>query len=155
FLLLDYWPLGRWPATPARRLLREKLPLFALVLAACVVTFRAQLQGQYMAPLEAFPLTARLGNALLAYVGYLGKMLWPLHLAVYYPPPGSRVSVVSALGAGLLLVAITGGVLGPGRRWPYLAVGWLWYLGTLVPVIGLVQVGSQALADRYTYIPLI
>jgi tetratricopeptide (TPR) repeat protein len=174
-LLLDYWPLRRWrrasepapapagatsslslpPPASFSYLIIEKLPLFALVLASCLVTFRAQLQGQAVARLEAFPLTARVGNALLAYVGYLGKMFWPMHLAVYYPHPGPSVSGARVLGAGLLLVILTVLVLGPGRRWPYLAVGWLWYLGTLVPVIGLVQVGSQGMADRYTYVPLI
>jgi tetratricopeptide (TPR) repeat protein len=154
-LLLDYWPLRRWPDCSLRHLLLEKAPLFVLVLASCVVTYLAQLRGQAVAPLEAFPLAARLENALLAYTGYLGKMLWPTHLAVYYPHPRQDVSGARALGAGLFLVVITVLVLGPGRRRPYLAVGWLWYLGTLVPVIGLVQVGGQAMADRYTYVPLI
>jgi tetratricopeptide (TPR) repeat protein len=171
-LLLDYWPLRRWrpgwgqvappaaglavpPAIPLRRLLLEKLPLFALVLASCVVTYRAQFSVQAVAPLEAFPLSARLGNAVLAYVSYLAKTFSPFHLAVYYPHPGADVPVLPVLGAGLLLAALTVLVLGPGRRRPYLAVGWLWYLGTLVPVIGLVQAGGQAMADRFTYMPLI
>jgi tetratricopeptide (TPR) repeat protein len=182
-LLLDYWPLGRWrllPLTPAeargegkaamgmsppapagaparawRHLLGEKLPLFALVLGSCGVTFLAQLRGDAVVPLEVFPLPVRVANALQSYVSYLGQMLWPMHLAVYYPHPGPAVSVAGALAAGVLLVGITVLVLGPGRRRPYLAVGWLWYLGTLVPVIGLVQVGGQAMADRYTYLPLI
>jgi tetratricopeptide (TPR) repeat protein len=179
-LLLDYWPLRRWPDSCPRAgsvsdgtatsvanasgsrarasrsgVLLEKLPLFALVLAACVLTVIAQRRGNYMAPLAAFPLTARVENALLAYVAYLGKMLWPLHLAVFYPHPGAQVPPAPALGAGLLLLVVTVLVLVPGRRWPYLAVGWLWYLGTLVPVLGLIQVGNQGLADRYTYIPLI
>jgi tetratricopeptide (TPR) repeat protein len=170
-LLLDWWPLDRWrpgpepapavrpdsrvPAASWQRLLLEKVPLFVLVLAACVVTFLAQLQSQAVATFDTFPLTARLGNALLAYVGYLGNMLWPLNLAAYYPHPGADVSLAEVLAAGLLLGIVTWLVLGPGRPWPYLRVGWLWYLGTLVPVIGLVQVGGQAMADRYTYIPLI
>jgi tetratricopeptide (TPR) repeat protein len=155
-LLLDYWPLRRWPpAVSFGHLLVEKLPLLALALASCVVTFLAQRRGEAVAPLEAFPLGARVGNALLAYVGYLGKMLWPTRLAVYYPHPGPGVSAARALGSGLFLALVTGLVLGPGRRRPYLAVGWLWYLGTLVPVIGLVQVGGQAMADRYTYVPLV
>jgi Tfp pilus assembly protein PilF len=154
-LLLDYWPLRRRPAVSWPRLVIEKLPLFGLVVASCVVTVIAQREGQAVAPLAALPLAARIGNALLAYVGYLGMMLWPVHLAVYYPHPGTGVSVGWAVAAGLLLAAVTALVLGPGRRRPYLAVGWLWYLGTLVPVIGLVQVGGQALADRYTYVPLI
>jgi tetratricopeptide (TPR) repeat protein len=152
-LLLDYWPLRRWQsAASLRRPLVEKVPLFGLVLASCAVTLLAQLHGNAVASVGAFPLAARVGNALLAYVGYLGKMFWPVNLAVYYPHPGPAVPVLPALGAGLFLSALTALVLGPGRRWPYLAVGWLWYLGTLVPVIGLVQVGGQALADRYTYL---
>jgi tetratricopeptide (TPR) repeat protein len=154
-LLLDWWPLQRWPAASLGRLVLEKIPLFALVLASCVVTVLAQSGGQAVAPLEAFPLAARLGNALLAYVGYLGQMFFPVYLAVHYPHPGPQVSIVQALGAGLFLGVVTGLVLGPGRRRPYLAVGWFWYLGTLVPVVGLVQVGAQAMADRYTYVPLI
>jgi Flp pilus assembly protein TadD len=154
-LLLDYWPLRRWPARGLRFLVLEKAPLFVLVLASCIVTYFAQLSGRSVMPMEALPLTARLGNALVAYAGYLGKMLWPVHLAVYYPHAGANLSVAQVVMAGLLLTAITVLVLGPGRRWPYLAVGWLWYLGTLVPVIGLVQVGSQAMADRYTYVPSI
>jgi tetratricopeptide (TPR) repeat protein len=164
-LLLDYWPLGRWgaglrpapetaaSAVPRRWLVLEKAPLFALALASCAVTYFAQ--GLAVVPFERYPLDVRVGNALLAYVGYLGKAFWPTHLAVYYPHPGSNLSAAAALGAGLLLAGITLLVLGPGRRWPYLAVGWLWYLGALVPVIGLVQVGDQALADRYTYVPLL
>jgi Flp pilus assembly protein TadD len=171
-LLLDYWPLRRWrggprpvPATAAsagslppqtsRHLLLEKLPLFVPVLASCAVTFLAQSRSGAVVPFEAYPLSIRVGNALLACAGYLGKMLWPLHLAVFYPHPGRSVPVAPALAAGLLLAVVTALVLGPGRNRPYLAVGWLWYLGTLVPVIGLVQVGGQALADRYTYVPLI
>jgi tetratricopeptide (TPR) repeat protein len=155
-LLFDYWPLHRLQSIKSfSHLLCEKVPLFALVLASCIVTFRAQLHGQYVAPLEVLPLVARVDNALLAYTVYLGKMLWPAQLAVYYPHAGPNLSFARTLTAGLLLAALTVLVLGPGRRWPYLAVGWLWYLGTLVPVIGLVQVGGQALADRYSYVPLI
>jgi Tfp pilus assembly protein PilF len=97
----------------------------------------------------------RIENALVSYVSYLVKMLWPTHLAVYYPHPGPSLSLMSVLGAGVLLLVVTVLVLGPGRRWPYLGVGWLWYLGTLVPVIGLVQVSSHGMADRYAYVPLI
>jgi Tfp pilus assembly protein PilF len=155
-MLLDYWPLQRvreW--TTLRPLVLEKLPLFALVLASCVLTFLAQRQGRAVASFELLPVPVRAANALLAYVSYLAQLFWPLHLAVYYPHPGTTVSVMMASAAGLLLLLITGLVLGPGRRWPYLAVGWLWYVGTLVPVIGLIQVGGQAMADRYTYVPLI
>ncbi len=154
-LLLDYWPLHRWPVCCVRSLLLEKAPLFVLIVVSCVVTFYAQLFGQSVAPLEEVPLTARLESALLAYVNYLGKMFWPAHLAVYYPHLGLYSSVIRAIMAGLLLAAVTILVLGTSRRRPYLAVGWLWYLGTLVPVIGLVQVGGQGMADRYTYVPLL
>jgi tetratricopeptide (TPR) repeat protein len=154
-LLLDYWPLRRWPAVALRCLFLEKVPLFFLVLVSSVITVVAQRQGQAMATMAQLPLDVRIWNALLAHGGYLSKMLYPLNLAVYYPHPDAAVSVMRALGAGLLLGVLTVLVLGPGRRWPYLAVGWLWYLGTLVPVIGLVQVGGQALADRYSYVPLI
>jgi tetratricopeptide (TPR) repeat protein len=150
-LLLDYWPLRRWGTVPFRRLLLEKVPLFALAAASCAVTFAAQVQAHAV---RTHPFSARVGNALLAYGSYLGKTFWPVNLAVYYPHPGA-VPWGPVLGAALLLAAVTVLVLGPGRRRPYLAVGWLWFLGTLVPVIGLVQVGGQALADRYTYVPLI
>jgi tetratricopeptide (TPR) repeat protein len=182
-LLLDYWPLGRLPmadSLPRSRfegegpvispppsslrggakanlqfVILEKIPLFALALVSCMVTVRAQIHGNAVASFEVFPLTARLENALLAYLAYLCKLAWPMHLAVFYPHHGGAVSLVQALGAGLVVVALTWLVLGPGRRWPYLAIGWLWYLVTLVPVIGLVQVGAQAMADRYTYLPSI
>ncbi len=172
-LLLDYWPLGRWqhgpkPALPSPdsskdqpqplslgRLLLEKIPLFVMVLGSCIVTFLAQHQGQAVGSFEKFPLLVRLWNALLTYVTYLGEMFLPRNLAVYYPHPGLQISALRGVAAGLLLLAISWLVLWPGRRFPYLAVGWFWYLGTLVPVVGLVQVGSQAMADRYTYVPLI
>jgi protein O-mannosyl-transferase len=170
-LLLDYWPLNRrgvfqgadGPALPSsgrppeswRFLLLEKLPLILLVLTWSVLTFIAEMQIGALPTLRRFPLDVRIWNALLAYVEYLGKAAYPVGLAAFYPHPGRTVAVGPALGAGLLLVAITAVVLGPGRRWPYLAVGWLWYLGTLVPVIGLVQVLTYRLADRYAYVPLV
>jgi tetratricopeptide (TPR) repeat protein len=161
-LLLDYWPLGRWApgravlrqAVPLRWLVAEKLPLLGLAAASCLVTMRAQAAGGALASFETVPLDARFRNALQAYVAYLGMTAWPVNLAVFYEHPGAALSWEPALAAGALLLAITLGVLWARGR-PYLAVGWLWYLGTLVPVIGLVQVGDQALADRYTYVPLI
>ena len=166
-LLLDFWPLGRMqfhqvgndsrplePKVPVFRLVWEKIPLFALAAISIVVTFAAQQKGGALKSLEAFPLTTRIANALISYVGYIGKMIWPHNLAVYYPYSGS-VPVWQAAGAGLALICLTVLLMGAARKRPYLAVGWLWYLGTLVPVIGLVQVGSQAMADRYTYLPLV
>jgi tetratricopeptide (TPR) repeat protein len=152
-LLLDYWPLAR--GVSPRRLLLEKVPLVLLVLAWSVLAYVAQLRHGAVPSLDSYPWDVRVCNALLSYVAYLGKTFWPTNLAVHYPHPGTAVSVGWALGAGLLLAVFTVLMLGPGRRRPYLAVGWFWYLGTLVPMIGLVQIGAQGMADRYAYVPLI
>jgi tetratricopeptide (TPR) repeat protein len=149
FLLLDVWPLGRRP-----RVL-EKLPLLALSAASSVVTLAVQRASGAVQSFEVYPLRIRLLNALVSYVTYLRKAFWPIDLAVYYPHPGETVSVGGALAALLVLVVVSILVLRSWSRRPYLAVGWLWFLGSLVPVSGLVQVGQQALADRYMYIPLI
>jgi hypothetical protein len=163
-LLLDEWPLGRlrrrdapdrWDPVRVRRAVREKLPLFALAAAASAVTVVAQRAGGSVASLEQMPLHLRAANAVVAYTAYLGKALWPSGLAVFYPHPGAGIGVGRVALAAALLAAITGLVLATARRRPYGLVGWLWYLGMLVPVIGLVQVGSQSMADRYTYLPLI
>ncbi len=151
-LLLDYWPLRRaswW------RLIVEKVPLFALAAASAAITMVAQQRGGETNPPGLMPL--RVGNALTAYVAYIGKMFWPANLIPFYPTPYRMDQVYPAgLLAGLLLAAVTVLVLALARRAPYLTVGWFWYLGTLVPVIGVVQViGGQGMADRYTYIPLI
>ena len=155
-LLLDYWPLGRM--APGRRnlgpLLLEKVPLVALSIASGVVTILAQQRGGAVAHFKGVPLVFRAANALLAYVSYVGKTIWPVGLSVIYPLPAT-VTVLEASGAGLLLAGITAICIRLAHRHPYLIVGWLWYLATLVPVIGLVQVGEQFIADRYTYIPLI
>src|SRR5262249_53627711 len=137
------------------RLVLEKLPLFALAAASCVVTVWAQHAGGAVKSLERFPLPLRLANAVDAAAVYLGQTVWPAGLAVYYPYPRdgcppSRVALDDAL-----LLAFTALAVWQARARPYLLVGWLWYLGTLVPVTGLVQVGQQARADRYTYVPLI
>jgi len=157
-LLLDCWPLNRYAQEGGVRrfavLVKEKVPFFLLAAASCVVTMIAQGRGGAMAPLEMYSFGVRLANALTAYVAYLGKMLWPVNLSVFYPHPGMR-PIWQVIGASLLLLGITYFSLVQARRRPWLAVGWLWYLGTLVPMIGLVQVGSQAMADRYAYIPLI
>jgi Flp pilus assembly protein TadD len=154
-LLLDFWPLGRFSRGNAGALLREKAPLLALAAASCWVTYAAQEQGRLVKSLAQFPPLARAGNALLAYAAYLGATLWPGDLAVFYPHPGAalRWSLAGVAAAGLLLA--TTAALATRRRLPWLATGWLWFLGTLLPVIGLVQVGEQARADRYTYIPLV
>jgi Tfp pilus assembly protein PilF len=160
-LLLDYWPLARFQLqegtlTPGNlaRLVLEKAPFFALALVSSVVTFLAQKKGGAVAAFAMLPFGARLENALVAYGAYLVKFLWPVDLSPIYPHP-AHWETWRVIGAALLLVAATAGAWLGRRRFPFLPVGWLWYLGTLVPVIGLVQVGSQAFADRYTYVPLI
>jgi len=135
------------------KLVKEKLPFFALVAGCSMLTLGAQ--QDIMQSFDLLPLPCRLANVPLAYLAYLGMMFWPIHLTVFYPHPGPAISYGQAAAAAGLLLVLTALTLGQARRRPYLAVGWLWYLGTLVPVIGLVQVGRQAYADRYTYIPLI
>jgi len=157
-LVLDWWPLqrlanvtsltGKWA-----RLAGEKWPFFVLAAASCGVTFFAQ-QTAAVLSIEQYPLSLRLGNAVLAYAGYLLKILWPVDLAVIYPLPKQLSwSLVTAAGAGLTGVSWIAWRM--RRTRPYWLAGWLWYLGTLVPVIGLVQVGKQAMADRYGYFPCI
>ena len=168
-LLLDYWPLMRIAGGqlqiegPAPRkvqppifnlqLLLEKWPFFLLSAAACVITIIAQ-QDQAMVPLQRVPLGLRLENVVTAYAGYLSKTIWPARLAVFYPLP-AHFPIGEVLLAAAVLAAVSILAWVERRRRPYFLVGWLWYLGTLVPVIGLVQVGDQAMADRYTYFPLI
>ena len=162
-LLLDYWPLGRtrWakPATgesvkaPPRQLLKEKLPFLALAAVSCVVTYWAQQAGGTVVPMVNLSLRMRIANALLSYVGYMGQTFWPTRLAVFYPL--HEMLPAAVMGAAVGLVGITAVVIWRARRAPWLATGWFWYLGMLVPVIGLVQVGAQSMADRYTYVPLI
>jgi tetratricopeptide (TPR) repeat protein len=158
-LLLDAWPLKRITIDSNKlktitRLLVEKTPLFALVAVSSVITFVVQNKGGAVQNLDAIPIALRLSNALVSYVAYIGNMAWPSGLAIMYPFPTS-IPTWKYTGALVLLLATTIVSIKAMRRYPYLPVGWLWYLGTLVPVIGIVQVGSQALADRYTYIPLI
>jgi tetratricopeptide (TPR) repeat protein len=148
-LLLDYWPLGRRGIIP---LLREKIPYFLLVAASCLITVIAQ--EQLIKSDTLYPLQGRIANALMAYVGYIGSMVWPRGLAIFYPHQGAALGAWTVTAAALLIVGVTVASLALTRR-RYLAAGWFWYLGTLVPVVGLVQVGMQARADRYTYIPLI
>jgi len=151
-LLLDYWPLARYKSGGARRLVMEKIPFFALAAAASVVTFVVQTHGGAVMTVEGFPLGARIGNALISYCRYLGKTFWPTNLAVFYPHPGYW-PLHKALLAGGLLVAISVLCFVQRRRHPFLLMGWLWFIGMLVPVIQLVQSGEQAMADRFSYMP--
>ena len=131
----------------------EKVPFFALAAASCVVTFLVQRACGAMTPLDKNPFEMRLANALVAYARYLGKTIWPADLAVFYPYIPFNLDSWQVAGAVLLLLAATAGVVLARKQSPYLPVGWLWFVGMLVPVIGLVQVGKQSLADRYTYLP--
>jgi tetratricopeptide (TPR) repeat protein len=151
-LLLDFWPLQR---KISYRLLIEKIPFFIFSFASCVVTFLVQQSGGAMVVIESFGPKARINNAIVSYLAYITKMIWPSRLAVLYPHPGDGLSMTKVIVCGLLLVLISICFIYPARRHRFLAVGWFWYLGTLVPVIGLVQVGVQAMADRYTYVTLI
>jgi len=167
-LLLDYWPLRRLEdpmakkhrrgshrevATGIATLVWEKLPLFALVAASALITFVAQSHGGAVRTLAHAPIGVRLPNALVSYAKYLLLTFWPNDLAVYYPFAG--IPPWQIIGAAFLLIGITVFCVSQRRIRPYLVVGWLWFLGTLVPVIGLVQVGGQIMADRYFYIPSI
>ena len=161
-LLLDYWPLQRISNLKfqisnfrvAAALVAEKIPFFLLMAASCFITFLAQNSGGMVASLEEIPLGDRLGNVPLAYLLYLEKMIWPAHLAVFYPLP-KTLSVAGVLLSIVVLLAITVFVWSTRKHRPYAFVGWLWFLGTLVPVIGFVQVGQAAMADRYAYFPSI
>jgi protein O-mannosyl-transferase len=169
-LLLDYWPLGRTAecglriaepgavsagqrrALPWTKLVWEKAPFVAVAAAVSIVTFLVQRHGGAMEAVENLPLGARAGNALISYWRYLGKLFWPTNMAVFYPHPG-HWPLQEMLFAGGGLLATSALLFARRRRTPYLLVGWLWFCGTLVPVIGLVQVGSHSMADRYTYLP--
>ncbi|MFZ1932133.1 MAG: tetratricopeptide repeat protein [Thermoguttaceae bacterium] len=176
-LLLDYWPLrrmshlggadipvcqekpqsgGRQECLPHQtvwRLIAEKLPLLLLSIVSCAIAPWAQ--GKAVIALEKIPLPARIGNALVSYVDYLGETLWPTDLAVFYPHPLNTLPTWKPIVALLVLLGITAAVLVRWRRNPYLPVGWFWYVGMLVPAIGLVQIGVHAMADRYMYLPQI
>ncbi len=174
-LLLDYWPLGRFQfgqssgdhksntsrsmnsghqkSIPLRSV-REKAPFFVLSAVSSILTIFAQQIGGAVKSLEYYPLESRIANALVSYVSYIVKMIWPNQLAVLYPYQ-EMLPIWKVVGSGLLLVCASLLVMRAARKLPFLIVGWFWYLGTLIPVIGLVQVGSQAMADRYTYVPLI
>ncbi len=148
----EEWPITPLRWTVLRPLLLDKVPLLALAALSSVVTIINQQRA--MASLQTLPVDARIANALVSYVKYLGMMVWPLDLAVFYPYPDKQ-PVWLVIGAALALVAVTFLVIRKTSRFPYLAVGWLWYLGTLLPVIGLFQAGAQEMADRFTYVPMI
>jgi tetratricopeptide (TPR) repeat protein len=164
-LLLDFWPLGRYRVKdlpPGQRqhweqattLIREKIPFFVCSLLSIAVTIYAQHKGKAICDFDEISFTLRIGNALTSYISYIAKTFWPQDLSILYPLhlPIPVWQVISSL---IILLLVSATAIRTGRRYPYLAVGWFWFLATLVPVIGLIQVGSQAMADRYTYIPLI
>jgi tetratricopeptide (TPR) repeat protein len=160
-LLLDYWPLGRWPSgaesspeSVMPKLLREKVPFLLLSLLSSIITFQAQQIGGAVATIEVLPLVYRLENALVSYASYLEKALWPSALAVFYP---LSIPIPTWRIVGSVMLLMIAGTM--AFKWrhhrPWLAVGWLWYVGMLIPVIGIVHVGLQSMADRYTYLPMI
>ena len=175
-LLLDYWPLGRFDshqtikATSGQkrqplsahdkrltlyRAIIEKIPFIALSIVSSVITFLIQLESSAVAHIDALPLKDRIANVFLSYARYIGKLFWPQNLAVFYPFDVNSFAVWQVAMCVLLLLVISIFVIRFGRNQKYLPVGWFWFVTTLVPVIGLVQVGLQAFADRYTYIPYI
>src|SRR5665213_3356046 len=160
-LLLDYWPLNRisFPHSPLSTLhssLLQKWPLFLLVPAACVLTVFAQGHTPHaIQSLESSPISSRIDNALVSYVTYIGQMFYPSNLVVFYSRPTNGYPLWESIGAFLLLAGISLVAYILRQKHPYLIVGWLWYLGMLAPVIGFIQVGFQAHADRYTYLPQI
>ena len=152
-LLLDYWPLGRFTKRqPVAKLVWEKVPLLMLSAAASAITYIAQQRSHALAP---YSLGLRIENALVSYTIYIIKMVWPSGLAVHYPFPEHGIPAWEVIGSCVILAAISLTAIKARNRHPYLLWGWLWFLITLVPVIGFVQVGAQSMADRYTYIPLI
>jgi len=153
-LLLDYWPLERFGKLSAKKLIAEKIPLLVLAIGSAVATLIVQSEGVGLVPLEVLPLSWRITNALAAYLVYIWQMIWPADLALIYSHPG-KLPIWQVAGAAVVLIAVTLGVLALRKRSPYLMVGWGWYVIMLLPVIGVVQVGGQAHADRYTYLPQI
>lgn len=173
-LLLDYWPLGRFKFEQTTKdtepqirksaiaasqwrviyqLIWEKVPFLALAAVSSIVTFLVQRSGGALVQTGTLSLDVRIANSLVSYLRYVAKMIYPGRLAVFYPY--HSLSLLLAIACFVILVAVTAAVIYVGRRRQYLPVGWFWYVGTMVPVIGLVQVGSQSIADRYTYVPLI
>ncbi|MGD0784402.1 MAG: tetratricopeptide repeat protein [Sedimentisphaerales bacterium] len=158
FLLLDYWPLNRirnFSGQNIYRLILEKVPFLVLSVAAGVVTYYTQKNIGALPSFAGMPLKYRILNALISYAKYIGKMFIPTGLAPFYPHPREDVSILYALISAIILLAITIVVLYFVKNRRYLLTGWFWYLGTLIPVLGIIQIGSHAMADRYTYVPLI
>ena len=162
-LLLDFWPLKRLKLTLNQAsgqtsnlllLIREKIPLFIPVTISSVLTILAQKDAGALYAFEALPFTTRVANALISYTSYICKAIWPKNLAVFYPHPFGELSLWYVFLAALAIAAISFFSIRWFKKYPYMTFGWLWYLGTLIPVIGLIQVGAQGMADRYTYIPL-
>jgi protein O-mannosyl-transferase len=157
-LLLDYWPLSRFSFSQRQqsilKIILEKIPLITLSIASSIITFLAQRGSQSVVPLSLLSLQARISNAFIAYVKYIYTNIWPTNLAVLYPFRGA-VTLDQLLFSIVILIAITVLVMRFIQNYRYLFVGWFWFLGTLIPVIGIVQVGAHEMADRYTYIPLI
>lgn len=165
-LLFDYWPLNRFALFPDMfqqqggkssfgRLLLEKTPFLFLSAASCVVTFLAQYKGGAVSSFEAIPLKTRVLNAFVACCKYLGKIFWPQNLAVFYPHPGSHLPTWEGVAAALFLLAVSILAIYLITKYPFFFTGWFWFLGMLVPVLGIIQVGGQSMADRYTYLPSI
>lgn len=154
-LLLDYWPLQRLDTKPWKALVREKLPMFGLSAASGVMAYVAQRKGGLVAPDELFPLGVRVANGFYSLIKYIWLMVLPRDLSVCYVHPGRLLPVWQVVVCAVAVVSITLLAIRLRRRLPYLMVGWLWYLVTIIPVIGLVQVADQGLADRYVYVPMI
>ena len=150
-LMLDYWPLGR--SRSWRSLLLEKLPLLAMAAGSSIITLIAQ-RGVALSHLDAFPIGIRIENALVSYAVYIQKTLWPTKMAIFYPYPES-IAAWKVAASAITLAGVSAMVLLTTRKRRYMGFGWMWYVVTLIPVIGLLQVGLQAMADRYTYVPLI
>lgn len=170
-MLLDYWPLGRWSMggvvaetsstrnscdaeIPFRKLLQEKIPFLVLASVSCVLTLFAQQEGGAVNSFDNYSITMRIANAIVSYTGYLQKMFWPHNLAFFYPLP-KAIPIMQLLTAACVFAVMTFISIRLLRKQPFMIVGWFWYVVTLLPVIGLIQVGGQSSADRYTYIPLI
>jgi hypothetical protein len=161
-LLLDYWPLLRFATKgrplerqyPAGKLILEKIPFFFLSAASSVAAFLVQQSSRAVVSLDMLPLKFRILNALVSYAGYIEKLFWPGCLAVFYPHLGRNISILYAIISAGLLLSATVLVILFAKNHRYLVTGWFWYIGTLVPVIGIIQVGIQGMADRYSYITL-